>query len=176
MGKQLFGWLGSEGHGYWAMYLLPGSWSWVEYCGSVLCDTLPWRKWWSALYLERAVSVTGLEWWYHPCCLPEGLDRAGSCAVQQGQLNSCSSPEVCRETPTNSYFRDKNPLKHWRQVCCLIRGDQHLKEKANKQSNPSSPCLNGPDTSLQLCKVSSLVFFFPWTKIFHGGFYQRERD
>lgn len=59
--------------------------------------------------------------------------RAEPCAVQQGQLNSCSSPEVLRERPNNSYFRDKNPLKHWRQVCYFLRGDQHHKEKASNR-------------------------------------------
>ena len=89
-------------------------------------------------------------------CHPEGPGRADvggrqePFAVQQGQLNPCSSPGVHSKTPTNSYFRRKNPLKHWRQACHFVHWDQRYKEKVNKQSNPINPSLTGPDTSSQL--------------------------
>lgn len=80
--------------------------------------------------------------------------RQEPCAIQQGRLNSCRSPEVHEETPTNSYFRSKNPLKHWRRACRFIRRDQHYKEKVSKQSNPINPSLTDPDTSLLLWSLA----------------------
>lgn len=171
------------------MQLLPGSCSREERCRSVLwlvlLDIIPLEEvmkspvpWHGSQCHRAGVVVPSLG-----SMLPSrgtwtsrSGHQTGTCAAQ-GQLNSCSSPEACRGTPAGSYFRERNPLEHWRQVCCVIHGDQYHKEKAKKQSNPIGPCLNDPDTSLQLCKVSYLFFslgqrysMVEWMKIYHQLF------
>lgn len=45
----------------------------------------------AALFLDKAVGVTELEWWHHPCCPPEGPGQAGMGVGQEAvQFNTDS--------------------------------------------------------------------------------------
>lgn len=112
---------------------------WRSVLWPVLCDTIALEEVLQSLFLDKAVGVSELEWWHHPCCPPEGPGQAGVGIRQEAvQFSKDSWTHAALQKSAR-----KHPLTpvseiriHWStRDNCFIRGDQHHKERANKQSN-----------------------------------------